>query len=129
MSPIYNPYIGRQNRPIIKIQRAVSTLVNSDNCGLLPAELLIFYYYGSIPCKRVSVLLFFALTLYCCCCRGFYCLQLFVFVCRREKIFVKSNKIFSILYIFAVRSKYIKSICLCLTLSNEEDLFRLHIYL
>ena len=32
---------------------------------------------------------------YCCCCRGFYCLQLFVFVCRRKKISVKSNKIFS----------------------------------
>lgn len=46
MTPIYNPYIGRQNRPIIKIQRAVSTLVNSDNCGLMPAKLSIFHLFG-----------------------------------------------------------------------------------
>ena len=95
MSPIYNPYIGRQNRPIIKIQRAVSTLVNSDNCGLMP-KLSIFHLFGILA----NMFLYFCslhsqYLVYCCCCRGFYCLQLFVFVCRRKKISVKSNKIFS----------------------------------
>ena len=97
MTPIYNPYIGRQNRPIIKIQRTVSTLVNSDNCGLMPANLSIFHLFGILAnmfqyfCSLHSEYT----IVYCCCCRGFYCLQLFVFVCRREKISVKSNKIFS----------------------------------
>ncbi len=87
----------------------------------MPGKLSYLSLLSFQTCFCTSVLCTHSIPLYCCCCRGFYCLQPFVFVCRREKISVKSNKIFSV-HTFFKKTEHIMKEHLSAS-ENLEELF------